>query len=152
MICTTLSITQPHEARSRNQDGRFRQKRADTHLGTIEAQYGELSDRRCDAHLGTIREASGLSLTQMVESNYHEVTHAPGLSGRTRNQDGRIRAKRGDTRLDTLERTYGHIASLPGNTPLWVLRALSGGHSLTYIVHHPGCIRLPEAQAEPQTV
>jgi len=40
--------------RSRNEDGRLRDKRDDTHLGTIEKQYGvNLGDHRSDMHLGT---------------------------------------------------------------------------------------------------
>jgi hypothetical protein len=40
--------------RSRNQDGELRQKRSDTHAGTIEEQYGVDLDCRSDKHLGTI--------------------------------------------------------------------------------------------------
>lgn len=124
------------EARTRNKDGRFRQKRADTHLGTLEREYGrEISDRRCDAHLGTIREATRRSLSKLAKGE-PEVTHKPGLSGRIRNQDGRIRAKRGDTHLATLEKTYGEISSLPGNTPLWLLKQLAGAESLNDLLTH----------------
>lgn len=122
-------------ARTRNKDGRFRQKRADAHLGNLERAYGEISDRRCDTHLGTIREATHCSLSKLVRGE-PEVTHKPGLSGRVRNQDGRLRAKRGDTYLSTLEKTYGEISSLPGNTPLWVLRQIAGNNSLDYILSH----------------
>jgi hypothetical protein len=38
--------------RSRNQDGRLRDKRDDTHLGTIEKKYGVDLGSRADMHLG----------------------------------------------------------------------------------------------------
>ncbi|MBM3463790.1 MAG: hypothetical protein FJX76_16965 [Armatimonadetes bacterium] len=125
--------------RTRNKDGRFRQKRADTHLGTLEARYGEISDRRHDCHLGTIRAATHRSLSKLVHGE-PEVTHKPGLSGRVRNQDGRLRAKRSDTHLSTLEKTYGPICAMPGNTTLAMLRSMSGDHSLSWILAHPGVL------------
>lgn len=123
--------------RSRNQDGRFRQKRGDTHLGTLEDKYGEISDRRRDTHLSTLREIRQMSLSKMVRVE-PEVTHKPGLHGRTRNQDGTLRAKRGDTSLETLRRTYGadFASCLPGNTPLAFLRELTG-MSLSEMIRHP---------------
>ncbi len=54
--------------RSRNKNGRFRQKRGDTHLGTLEKKYGEISGKRSDTHLATLRKASTKSLSQMVGS------------------------------------------------------------------------------------
>ena len=39
--------------RSRNVNGRLRDKRDDTHIGTIEEQYGINLDVRSDMHLGT---------------------------------------------------------------------------------------------------
>ena len=33
--------------------------------------------------------------------------HHPGLDGRARDKDGEIRAKNGNTRVDTLRETYG---------------------------------------------
>lgn len=125
-------------SRTRNRNGRFRQKRADTHLGTLERMYGEISDRRADTHLGTLREIRGMSLSKMVRAE-PEVTHPPGLNGRHRNQDGTLRRKRGDTHLETLRRTYGSnfFACLPGNTPLAVLRAATG-MSLSQMLAHPG--------------
>lgn len=39
--------------RSRNQDGLLRDKRDDTHIGTIEEQYGVNLGARDDMHLGT---------------------------------------------------------------------------------------------------
>lgn len=128
-------------ARSRNHDGRFRQKRSDTLLSTLEAKYGEISDRRSDCTLGTIREATGKSLSQLVHGQ-PEVTHKPGLDGRVRTQNGRIHAKRGDTQLKSLQKTYPQlICSLPGTTPLWLLRKACGEHSLSFLVAHPGLVR-----------
>ncbi|MCJ7664968.1 MAG: hypothetical protein MUO24_12105 [Desulfobacterales bacterium] len=40
--------------RSRNEDGELRQKRGDTHIGTIEDQYGRDFDVRSDTHLDTL--------------------------------------------------------------------------------------------------
>lgn len=53
-------------ARSRNKNGRFRAKRADTHLGTLERKYGELSSRRSNTHLGTLRRAADTTLSKML--------------------------------------------------------------------------------------
>lgn len=39
--------------RSRNQDGLLRNKRDDTHVGTIEEQYGVDLHARSNMHLGT---------------------------------------------------------------------------------------------------
>jgi len=54
-------------ARSRNKNGRFRAKRSDTHLKTLESTYGELSPKRGDTHLGTLRRAAGRSLSKMLK-------------------------------------------------------------------------------------
>lgn len=53
--------------RSRNKNGRFRQKRSDAHLKSLEKVYGEISPKRGNTHLGTLRKASGKSLSQMVD-------------------------------------------------------------------------------------
>lgn len=45
--------------RSRNQDGELRDKRDDTHVGTIEKQYGVDFGVRSDMHLGTLLERTG---------------------------------------------------------------------------------------------
>lgn len=42
--------------RTRNEDGQLRDKRDDTHLGTIEKQYGIKLPGRSDMHLGTFLE------------------------------------------------------------------------------------------------
>ena len=142
----TTNCDSAEHVRSRNQNGRFRQKRSDTHLETLEAKYGEISDRRSDCTLGTIREATGKSLSQLVHGQ-PEVTHKPGLNGRVRNQDGTIRAKRGDTHLKTLQKTYPSLVSnLPGSTPLWILRKACGDESLSFIVAHPEMLRNLPAQ------
>jgi hypothetical protein len=46
--------------RSRNDDGQLRQKRGDTHVGTIEDQYGVDLGARSDAHLDTILKREGV--------------------------------------------------------------------------------------------
>lgn len=119
--------------RTRNQDGRFRQKRGDTHLETLEKTYGEISDRRADTHLSTLRELTGLSLSKLVRLE-PEVTHAPGLNGRHRNQDGRLRQKRSDTLVSTLRETYGRdfLAGVPGDWTLGMVR-FATGQSLTQL-------------------
>ncbi len=45
---------------------------------------------------------------------------------RSRNKNGRFRAKRSDTRLKALERTYGEISGKRSDTHLGTLRELSG--------------------------
>lgn len=45
--------------RSRNEDGELRQKRGDTHIGTIEEQYGIDFGVRSDMKLETLRERLG---------------------------------------------------------------------------------------------
>jgi len=53
--------------RSRNNDGQLRQKRSDTHLGTIESQYGIDLGRRSDMHLGTyLKENNITSLNDLI--------------------------------------------------------------------------------------
>ncbi|MFN8611149.1 MAG: hypothetical protein U0931_26635 [Vulcanimicrobiota bacterium] len=113
--------------RTHNLDGRYRQKRGDTHLSTLEKTYGEISDRRGDTHLSTLREITGLSLSKLVRQQ-PEVTHLPGLNGRQRNQDGRIRQKRADTLVATLRETYGQsfASGFPGCWTLGLVREVSG--------------------------
>ena len=53
--------------RSRNDNGQLRDKRDDTHIGTIEKQYGLDLDVRSDMHLGTYLEQNGIaSLNDLV--------------------------------------------------------------------------------------
>jgi hypothetical protein len=120
--------------RTRNLNGRFRQKRGDTHLATLEDRYGEISDRRGDTHLATLRQLRGLSLTKMVQAE-PEVTHAPGLNDRQRNQNGRLRSKRSDTLVSTLRETYGEsfAAGFPGGWTLGLVRR-STGQSLSQLL------------------
>lgn len=54
--------------RSRNQDGELRQKRGDTHIGTIEGKYGIDLGVRSDMHLQTYLDNNGLnSLSDIVK-------------------------------------------------------------------------------------
>jgi hypothetical protein len=56
--------------RSRNEDGELRQKRGDTHVGTIEKKYGHDFDVRSDTHLNTLLEREGVaSLNDLINSN-----------------------------------------------------------------------------------
>ena len=53
--------------RSRNQDGQLRDKRDDTHIGTIERQYGLDLGVREDMHLGTFLKNNHIaSLNDLV--------------------------------------------------------------------------------------
>ena len=53
--------------RTRNEDGQLRDKRDDTHMGTIERQYGKDFDVRSDMHLGTYLEQQGIkSLNDLI--------------------------------------------------------------------------------------
>jgi hypothetical protein len=116
-----------YTARSRNANGRFRQKRGDTHLSTLERTYGEISDRRGDTHLATLRQLHKMSLSKLVRAEA-EQTHGPDLNGRARNQDGQLRQKRADTRVDTLRQTYGKdfLQGIPGDWTLGLVRELCG--------------------------
>lgn len=54
--------------RTRNENGRLRQTRADKHLQTIRDQYNQpVSPGRGDTHLGTIRKRTGKSETKLVK-------------------------------------------------------------------------------------
>lgn len=48
-------------SRSRNQDGELREKRGDTHMGTIEKQYGRDFNVRSDMHLDTYLEQNNIA-------------------------------------------------------------------------------------------
>lgn len=56
----------------------------------------------------------------------------PGLDGRSRNNDGATRAKRGDTEIGTLRRTYGEdfAAGYRSDTHLKTLLEREGVKSL----------------------
>lgn len=54
-------------SRDRNEDGRYRAKRGDTHVGTIEQQYGVDFGGRSDKHLSTLRrELGATSIADLV--------------------------------------------------------------------------------------
>lgn len=54
--------------RSRNEDGELRQKRGDTHIGTIEKQYGVDFGVRSDMKLDTLRKRLGAtSIDDLIE-------------------------------------------------------------------------------------
>ena len=55
--------------RSRNQDGELRDKRDDTHMGTIEKQYDRDFGVRSDMQLGTFLEKNNIaSLNDLIQS------------------------------------------------------------------------------------
>lgn len=49
-----------HGQRSRNRDGELRQKRSDTHVGTIEGMYHRDFGVRPDMHLGNLLKEKGV--------------------------------------------------------------------------------------------
>ncbi len=56
--------------RSRNQDGQSRDKREDTHMGTIEQLYNRDFNVRSDKQLGTFLKENGIaSLNDLIESD-----------------------------------------------------------------------------------
>lgn len=56
--------------RSRNQNGLLRDKRDDTHMGTIEQKYGIDLDVRSDMHLGNyLQEHKIKSLNDLINGN-----------------------------------------------------------------------------------
>lgn len=56
--------------RSRNQDGQLRDKRNDTHMGTIEQQYNRDFNVRSDMELGNFLQQKGIaSLNDLVHSD-----------------------------------------------------------------------------------
>lgn len=56
--------------RSRNQSGELRQKRSDTHIGTIEEKYGRDFDTRSDKQLGNFLKENNLnSLNDLIQSD-----------------------------------------------------------------------------------
>lgn len=58
-----------HGHRSRNQDGRLRDKRDDTHMQTIEQQYNRDFGVRGNMHLGNFLEVNGIaSLNDLIHS------------------------------------------------------------------------------------
>ena len=63
----------------------------------------------------------------------------PGLDGRSRDANGEIREKRGDTLVRTLRQTYGpdFAKGIRGDARLDTLRDRAGGQSLTKITKKP---------------
>lgn len=56
--------------RSRNRDGQLRDKRDDTHMGTIEKQYNRDFGVRSDMELGTFLDQTGIaSLNDLIQSD-----------------------------------------------------------------------------------
>ncbi|MDX2218218.1 MAG: hypothetical protein SF172_04280 [Burkholderiales bacterium] len=56
--------------RTRNKDGELRDKRNDTHVGTIEKTYGRDFGVRSDMQLGTLLKREGMaSLNDLIHSN-----------------------------------------------------------------------------------
>ena len=56
--------------RSRNDDGQLRDKRDDTHMGTVEKQYGRDFGVRSDKQLGNYLKETGVkSLNDLIHSN-----------------------------------------------------------------------------------
>ena len=62
----TKGATKRRPTRSRTKSGRFRKKRGDTHLSTLEKIYGNISRRHGDTHLETLRKKLRRSLSKMV--------------------------------------------------------------------------------------
>jgi hypothetical protein len=57
--------------RGRNEDGELRQKRGDTHVGTIEKQYGRNFNVRSDMHLSELLKREGVeSLNDLINSTH----------------------------------------------------------------------------------
>ena len=56
--------------RSRTHDGTLREKRGDTHVGTIEEQYSRDFGVRSDMHLDTLLEREGVdSLNELLHDD-----------------------------------------------------------------------------------
>lgn len=56
--------------RGRNNDGQLREKRGDTHIGTIEKQYNVDLNVRSDMHLDTFLEQHNItSLNDLINDN-----------------------------------------------------------------------------------
>ncbi|MGO4565889.1 hypothetical protein AB4Z52_12640 [Rhizobium sp. 2YAF20] len=64
----------------------------------------------------------------------------PGLDGRSRDKDGEIRHKNGNTRVDTLRETYGDsfAPGVRGDMHLDTLLERTGAKSLSELVKNKG--------------
>lgn len=61
---------------------------------------------------------------------------APGMRGnRSRNADGELRRKRGDTHIETIENTYGVDLGVRGDMHLNTLLEREGVESLDELLH-----------------
>jgi hypothetical protein len=61
---------------------------------------------------------------------------APGMRGiRSRNADGELRRKRGDTHIETIENTYGVDLGVRGDMHLETLLERKGAISLDDLLH-----------------
>lgn len=109
-----------------NLDGTIRGKRADTHIGTIEAKYGRIGNHRSDMHLGTLQKKHGVtSQNSILQGEY-------GLrGGRDINADGTIRAKRGDTHVGTIEKQYHVDFGVRSDMHLSTLKKRLGAESMS---------------------
>ena len=58
--------------RSRDENGELRRKRADTHVGTVEQQYGVDLGRRSDIHLGTLLKQEGVDSLDALLRKKHK--------------------------------------------------------------------------------
>lgn len=67
-------------------------------------------------------------------------THPTGLDGRTRDGDGEIRHKNGNTRVDTLRSTYGDTfaSGVRGDMHLDTLLQRTGAKSLSDFLNRKG--------------
>lgn len=57
------------DGRERDKDGQIREKRGDTHVGTLRQEYGPdfAKGYRSDTKLGTVREDTGKSLSELLK-------------------------------------------------------------------------------------
>jgi hypothetical protein len=61
--------------RSRNEDGKLRDKRDDTHIGTIEREYNRDYGVRSDMELGNFLKQNGIpSLNDLIHSDLGRKT------------------------------------------------------------------------------
>jgi hypothetical protein len=59
--------------RSRNKNGQLREKRGDTHMGTIESRYGLDFGVRSDMHLDTYLKKQGIeSLNDLIHGGHNK--------------------------------------------------------------------------------
>lgn len=67
------------------------------------------------------------------------VKDAPGMRGtRSRNESGKLRGKRGDTHVSTIEKQYNRDFGVRGGTHLNTLLEREGVESLNDLIHGDG--------------